>query len=367
MRGCTSSFGCLIYIFITFWALVLTMFLIATSQWLFDRDFYVETLTDDGLIDAIYDDGLPRLYNEHVFFRQVTEGDESNAVFGQSLREIAPKEYVTSEITDAIDAVIAYIQGDVQRLDHRLNTQVVRENLNDPSRANQFAQALVERLPACDVDGQLYYGKSNLPACIPSGMTAEQMAGQVRENLASLGASIPDEIQWFDAPRRSSDIPKFKFSDITTTTTQGLMVLAGGILFITALMGANGLRSFLRRFSFMLIIPALILLWGGQELAKLSDHPQVLNGVTVTLNDEEIEEGPIVDAIKDFLFNISERAGTDIKNVSQVAVIIALVIFGLSLLPMPGSGRGLDSTLNLPPSGKVGRMATNHQSPIQGI
>src|SRR5690606_23064297 len=144
-------------------------------------------------------------------------------------------------------------------------------------------------------------------------------------------------------PRRSADIPRFKLSDVNTATTQGLMILAGGVLFITALMGGGGLRSFLRRFSIMLVIPASMLLWGGQQLDTIKENPALLQSVTITLNDKVIKEGPLVDGIRDTMSNTLGRAGSDIVEVSQVAIIIAIVVFGLSLLPTPGSGRENDT------------------------
>jgi hypothetical protein len=366
MRGCTSSFGCLIYIFITFWVLLFSIIFISSAQWLFDREFYSETFTNDALIDAVYDDALPRIYNDNVFFRQVDGEDLSNQAFGDALREIAPKEYVVNEINQIIDAIISYAQGDVTRLDYRLNTQVIRDNLNNSTRASAFAQALVARLPACE-GVQTYYGKSPLPACLPAGVTNEQFVNQVTGNLSALTSSIPNEIDLFDAPRRSADIPTFNLSDISQTTTQIVMIVAGIVLFITASMGANGLRSLLRRMSIMLLIPATLMIWGSGIINDLETSPSLLTNIEITLNDRVIREGPLVDATEEVLGDIVGRVANDTNNTSLVALAIAGVLFFLSLLPMPGSGRGLDSTLNLPPSGKVGHMTSNHNSPIQGI
>ncbi len=367
MRGCTSSFGCLIYIFITFWVLLLSIFFISSARWLFDRDFYAETLTNDTLIDAIYDDALPRIYNDNVFFRQVADDDLSNQAFGDALREIVPQEYIIGEINQVIDAIVGYVQGDVQRLDYRLNTQVIRDNLSNPARANAFTQALVERLPACEA-GQTYYGKSSLPACLPSGVTNEQITEQISGNVASLTSSIPDEIALFSAPRRSLNVPEFKLSDLSQRATQALILFAGVVLFFTASMGANGLRSLSRRMSIMLLLPALFMMWAGGALGDLETNPNTfVDNIEIRLNDRIIREGPLVDATENILQGMAGRIGGDISTTSGIALAIAGALFFFSLLPMPGSGRGLDSTLPLPPSGKVGRMNSSHDSPIQGI
>lgn len=368
MRGCTSSFGCLIYIFITFWVLLLSIFFISSAKWLTDRDFYVDTLTNTAFVDAIYDDMLPRLYNDNVFFRQVGEGDTSNEVFGQALREIVPQDYIVGEVSNIVDAVLAYVQGDRNSLDYRLNTEVIRANLNDPTRATQFATVLASRLPACDSSGQLYYGKSEIPACLPTGVSVEQFAGQISGNLSSLATNIPQEIALFDVPNRPEGAPEFKLTDMTQSFTQGVMVFAGIVLLITASMGADGLRSFFRRFGVMLLLPALLLFLGGQRLAEIQDNNEPITGLTITINDKVIRDGPLVDASQDVIRDLAGRTGNDLKTTSQVAIMIAVVVFALSLLPTPGhSGRINDSTLNLPPSGKVGRMRSNHNSPIQGI
>lgn len=365
MRGCTSSFGCLIYIFITFWVLLFSIIFISSAQWLFDRDFYAETLTNETLIDAIYDDALPRIYNDNVFFRSVGEGDASNTVFGHALREIVPQDYVVSEINTIIDTFISYAQGDTTRFNYQIDTGIIRANLNDPARANQFAQALAQRLPSCEA-GQTYFGKSDLPACLPSGVNAEQMTGQIANNLGNLTNSIPEQIDLFESTSRPETFPTFKFSDVSQATTQAVMIFAGVLLFINASMGSTRLRATLRRFSIMLLIPAGILLWGGEEFATLQDSRQPIP-IQITINDKVIKEGPLFDATQDVIKNTAGRIGNDVVNISWIAVAIAGVVFLLSFLPTPGGGRGLDSTLNLPPSGKVGRMQSNHDSPIQGI
>lgn len=367
MRGCLGFF---MYILLTFPIVLGSLFAVAAVQWVLDRDFYGDILTDDALFDAFYSDAFPRSFTEDAFSMEFNPEEQSNLALASALREIVPQDYLTAEIRGFVDEFFDFLEGRTDKFDFQLNLVPVRENLiGEPG--GRFADALVASLPECSPGEQQTYGDSEVLSCIPQGVSEQEAAQAIRAVLPDVAADLPALLSLQDEPiLRDFDWPEFSASDVRSAVSNGALILAGSMLFITALIG-GGLRPrrLLLWIGLMLVLPALIVLASGQGIN--SDGLEQEIRVEILQSEDGVRQSEVFDiALADTIVDAIKRIGNSFVQVGGIALVIAIVLTLAGFL-MPGGGRKRhgDSDLNLPPSGSgnIRVPRSDSDSPIKGI
>lgn len=368
MRGCL---GCFMYILLTFPIVLGSLFAVAAVQWVLDREFYSEILTDDALFDAFYSDAFPRSFTDDAFSMEFNPEEQSNLALASALREIVPQDYLTTEIRGFVDEFFDFLEGRTDKFDFQLNLVPVRENLmGEPGR--RFVDALVASLPECPPGEEQTYGDSEVLSCIPQGVSEQEAAQAIRAVLPDVAADLPALLALQDEPiLRDFDWPEFSAADVRSSISSGALVLAGSMLLINALL-AGGLRPrrLLLWVGFMLVIPAAIVLASGQGINSEAVTDEIR--VEITRSEEGVRQSEVFDiALADTIIDAIRRIGDSFVQVGGFALGLAVVLVLAGFL-LPGGGdrkRRGDSDLNLPPSGSgnIRVPRSDSDSPIQGI
>ena len=128
------------------------MCLLAANTWIFDKDFYVDSLDNEALYEVLLQD-LPDYLNTEAFDREFEPGQEfeANRAIAMGMREVVSSDYLREETLRVIDEAFTLIDGNNDALEVAVDLRPVKSALLDEGR-NDFAQAMAANLPACETD-----------------------------------------------------------------------------------------------------------------------------------------------------------------------------------------------------------------------
>jgi hypothetical protein len=259
--------------------------LIAVSPWALDRNFYIDLVSDERLYDVLLSEEIPRMLQREVLRGELE--DAPAAAIASALRAVVTPEYLRSEsvriINDVFDAIEG--QGDTQPF---LDLRPIKDNVL--AKGAQFAQAYVADLPACAAGVQPTFivetrrGRdATLYRCVPSDLTADQVANDIVEQLSIYVEEIPDQVDLSPEPIRFRtgidnvfrfSRGEFAFFDVVGALNFSIVVLlliAGGAWFVTALIGGEDQRGRLLWLGSSLMPAALLIFFIGVAINAASD------------------------------------------------------------------------------------------------
>lgn len=269
IRGIRAVFGVFLFIAFSFPFLLSALYMAGVSNWVLDRNFYVDLLDDEVWYDALLQGEPDIWFNETTF-----EGDlgvlndhEVAEAVALGLQQVVSADYLRDQVTGIVDSLFIWFDNMTNPLVLAVDLQPLKASLTGDN-ARTFATTVAQNLPACAPGEEPSFEGENALACIPDNMTATEAASVIREALPTYLETIPDTLNLADSADMSeldtNDVPfGFTLTDLFGSVVWFLLILALVFWVLTALVGGASRRGIFTWLGITLLIPAMIVFSTG--------------------------------------------------------------------------------------------------------
>ncbi len=331
MRSCL---GVVIFIFLVFPCAIGGMCLLAANTWIFDKDFYVDSLDNEALYEGLLQD-LPDYLDTKAFDREF-ERDQAfaaNRAIAMGLREVVTSQYLRGETLRVIDEAFTLIDGNNDVLEVAVDLRPVKAVLLDEGR-NDFARAMAANLPRCESGQEPRGADDALISCMSSNMPREEAEEQILHALPRYVEELPNKLTVIDPV--SADAVDFGVGTARDSLRGVILsfLFFAAIFWLTAAwIGGESRRQRLLWLGIMLLIPAGFVFLAGASIGGdwLDSASRALDSADVTINGVPADEA-FVEALQNVFTNVFSRVGDSLRMVGGAGVAISLIILGFALM-----------------------------------
>ncbi len=238
--------------------------LISVLSWAFDRQFYINSLDNEQVYNAVLsDEVLDEIISNNL---SLPAGIDTLAI-REVIHSLITKDYLKDQMSAYVDDFFDYMQGKTTEFNPVIDLRPIKTALTG-DKQEEFLTAILTAIPVC-ADGQIPgLGGEGQTLCKPQGVSDEVLIESfLAPAMPTILANMPDEVP-IEAER--PNLPSF-FSFLPGTSIPAGSMLAGLFLafvalsfwYITAMIASSSWRARLQWLGWMLVIPSgLIFLIG---------------------------------------------------------------------------------------------------------
>lgn len=168
MRSCLAFF---VFIFVFVPLAFCGLITASVSTWLTDRSFYTDLFSAPGIYAALLGSNLD--YDVALDVRGGQRLDsETTSAFSKAIQEVAPPDYIRTEVVRNINAVFDYLEDFSRGLTLTWDLRPLKANLTN-EQIGVFADVLVRSLPQCTPQNP--QADFILPTCLPADKSAQEV------------------------------------------------------------------------------------------------------------------------------------------------------------------------------------------------
>lgn len=258
MRSCLAVF---IFIFLFFPVTLCALTITAINSWLLNRDFYIETLAQPAIYDAIINDGL-RNNAEFTLENGQVRGDSDiiSSALADAISVATTPEYLRDQVVKNVNALFDFFDDLSKGLSLSFDLMPIKDSLSNPEKATAFATAYAKLMPQCDGEATFSNG---LPTCRPAELTEDQFIAGIKESLPGFARSLPDVVP-ITPPELSNQLVGVGSVRAVVNAGQiSLLVFAALSWLSVGFLGGKSAREAWLIMGFSLLIPAVIVVLMG--------------------------------------------------------------------------------------------------------
>jgi hypothetical protein len=235
---------------------------LSTATWALDRRFYIETLENERLYQAMISD---EVLGAELRSRFSLPADTDTQALLSFFGSIISQDYFQEQVTNNINGLFDSLQGKTDPFEPAINLAPIKSSLT-AEKQEEFLTVLVSILPVCQAGQTPGFGEGQV-ACKPSGIPDEfLMDNFLKPALPLLVAQLPDEIplmgeEWQNLQTEQhwyTFIPGMAIPASLVLVILFLAFMAACLWYITALIADDTWRVRLQWLGWSLIIPSAL-------------------------------------------------------------------------------------------------------------
>ena len=232
----------------------------STISWALDRTFYIDTLDQDQVYQALLSDQTL----DDILRNQIAlPADADTQALNEVLRSVITQDYLKSQMDTFVNGFFDNLQGITLEFTPNIDLQPIKNALAR-DKQDEFLSALVTTLPTCAAGQTPGFGEGQTP-CKPQGISDELLVeNYLKPALPQFLAQVPDEIQLGGAWQEWQTQNEWRFYLPGMAGPAGVMLsvlflafIALCFWYITALIADSSWRVRLQWLGWMLLISAL--------------------------------------------------------------------------------------------------------------
>ncbi|GAB4544325.1 MAG: hypothetical protein OHK0023_00940 [Anaerolineae bacterium] len=322
MRSCLAVF---IFIFLFFPVTLCALTITAINSWLLNRDFYIETLAQPSIYDAIINDGL-RNNAEFTLENGQVRGDSDviSSALADAISVATTPEYLRDQVVKNVNALFDFFDDISNGLKLEFDLKPVKTALADPEKQAAFATAYAQLMPPCDGEAAFSNG---LPTCHPAELTDDQFVAGIKEGLPGFAQSLPDIVP-ITPPELSNQLVGVGSVRAVVNTGQiSLLILAAISWLSVGFLGGQSPREAWLIMGFSLLIPAVMVVLMG-----IATGPDLMRS-TLSTSLTFAEGGVNVEAtLNEVVAQAASRISGGFITSGFIAIAVACVALIIGLL-----------------------------------
>ncbi|MCS6872390.1 MAG: hypothetical protein RML95_05310 [Anaerolineae bacterium] len=332
MRSCLAFF---VFLFVFLPLAFCGLLFGAVSTWLFDRNFYTDLFSAEGIYSALLSADLD--LETSLQINNVQLDPETSRAFALALRDAFTPSYVRDEVVRNINAVFDYLEDFSRGLTLTWDLRPFKRGLTNDQIAI-FADTLVRTLPRCAPNAPPV--DSLLPTCIPPNVSTDQMVAQARERLPRFIESLPD-IQVLGDPIP----PNTQSGALLGSTLQSaigggalsILIVAFFVWLFVGILAARSTKGLWRVLGITLLVPAVPVLLIGIAILSGAADTTLASGIDSTLAQAGVQS---TETLRASTLRAVQGAVSRIGNGfltyggGATAVAVVLLLLG-ALMPKP--------------------------------
>lgn len=327
--------GIFFFFVVVFGAISGTLFLIAISQWVFDREAY-ESIIEQPVIYERFLAELPDYAEEPDGFFVTTYGDQIviYPALATAYQQVLTVEYLREQASRNVDELFTWFNTANYIALFEADFTPVKESISANSEV--FSQTLAENLPICETGQEPRNPDEVLPRCRTNSTPVTDAQASIQASLPAYIDSLPNTLELGNTiDNESVEIVGSVSVRAAFYSTLVLVTLISLFLWlVNALIGGRGLRGRFIWLGITLLLPALLVLISGLSFQSNlnATTSRIISDITVQLS---AQDSTVRETLQEVIQPFFSRIANSFVLVGGVAVAAGFVLFLLGLLAPP--------------------------------